>query len=165
MKLALNGALTIGTLDGANVEIREAVTPDNIFIFGLTADQVSALHRSRNYDPRQRIAESPRLAQALRMIGEGAFSPDQRDRFLPILRSLTDGGDHFMVTADFEDYVRVYGQALGLYRNPSAWAEKAIVNTASMGWFSSDRTVAEYAEDIWGVKALLPRSDGGSDNT
>jgi starch phosphorylase len=99
------------------------------------------------------------------MIGEGAFSPDQRDRFLPILRSLTDGGDHFMVTADFEDYVRVYGQALGLYRNPSAWAEKAIVNTASMGWFSSDRTVAEYAEDIWGVKALLPRSDGGSDNT
>ena len=164
MKLALNGALTIGTLDGANVEIREAVTPDNIFIFGLTADQVSALHHSRSYDPRQRIAESPRLAQALRMIGEGAFSPDQRDRFLPILRSLTDGGDHFMVTADFEDYVRVYGQALGLYRNPSAWAEKAIINTASMGWFSSDRTVAEYAEDIWGVEALLPRLDGGSDN-
>ena len=153
MKLALNGALTIGTLDGANVEIREAVGADNIFIFGLTADAVAERHRL-GFDPRRTIAETPRLARALDMIGRGVFSPDDSGRFHPILQSLTDGGDHFMVTADFEDYNRVYGRVLDLYRDTQAWTAKAVINTASMGWFSSDRTVSEYAEEIWRVSPL-----------
>ena len=85
--------------------------------------------------------------------------PDSRNT------SSTDGGDHFMVTADFEDYVRVYGQVLALYRNPQAWTARTVINTASMGWFSSDRTVAEYAKDIWGVEPLLPGLAGGCDHT
>ncbi|MEI8393340.1 MAG: glycogen/starch/alpha-glucan phosphorylase [Rhodospirillaceae bacterium] len=153
MKLALNGALTIGTLDGANVEIREAVGPENIFIFGLTADEVVEVHL-QGRDPRHRIAASPKLARALQMIADGAFSPDDRGRFHPILRSLTDGGDHFLVTADFDDYCRSYGEVLALYSDRDAWTAKAILNTASMGWFSSDRTVGEYGDEIWDVKPL-----------
>ena len=153
MKLALNGALTIGTLDGANVEIKEAVGADNIFIFGLEADEVVEMHR-KGWSPRERIAASPALARALQAIGDGAFSPDDRGRFQPLLRLLTDGGDHFMVTADFEDYCRVYDRALELYRSEGAWTAKAVINTANMGWFSSDRTVADYADEIWKVKSL-----------
>jgi starch phosphorylase len=151
MKLALNGALTIGTLDGANVEIREAVGPDNIFIFGLTAEEVEALHRSRSYNPREGIGNSPALARALEMIGTGAFSPDDRARYHPLLRTLVEGGDYFLVTADFEAYCRTYDDVFALYRDPEAWSAKAVLNTASMGWFSSDRTVGEYAREIWNV--------------
>ena len=154
MKLALNGALTIGTLDGANVEIREAVGPENIFIFGLEADQVVAMHRE-GWSPRDHIAASPALARALQAIGDGAFSPDDRGRFQPLLRLLTDGGDHFLVTADFDDYCRTYRSVLDLYRSEGAWTAKAVINTASVGWFSSDRTVGEYAADIWAVKPLI----------
>jgi starch phosphorylase len=157
MKLALNGALTIGTLDGANVEIREAVGPDNIFICGLTADQVVAMHR-HGWSPRAMIAENRRLARALQAIGDGDFSPEDRGRFQPILRSLTDG-DHFMVTADFADYGRVMQEVFESYRDRQSWTAKAILNTASMGWFSSDRTVAEYASEIWGVTPLEVSDD------
>ncbi len=154
MKLALNGALTIGTLDGANVEIREAVGPDNIFIFGLEADDVAALYQD-GWSPRECIAASPGLARALQAIGDGTFSPDDRGRFHPLLRQLTDGGDHFMVTADFKDYCRAYDTVLDLYRSEGAWTAKAVINTANMGWFSSDRTVSEYAREIWNVKPLI----------
>ncbi|MEI6986897.1 MAG: glycogen/starch/alpha-glucan phosphorylase, partial [Rhodospirillaceae bacterium] len=157
MKLTLNGALTIGTMDGANVEILEAVGSKNIFIFGLTADEVVLMQRD-GWNPRQKIDHSPQLLRALTMIGDGTFSPDDRGRFHSILRLLADSGDHFMVTADFDEYCRVYDEVLQLYRDIPAWNTKAILNTASMGWFSSDRTVGEYASDIWGVKPLSTRA-------
>ncbi|MFV3076933.1 glycogen/starch/alpha-glucan phosphorylase [Niveispirillum fermenti] len=155
MKLALNGALTIGTLDGANVEIREHVGADNIFIFGLTAAEVQDLRQGGAFDPRQVVAANPHLKRALDMIATGAFSPDDPGRFRPIVDSLLNG-DHFLVTADFEDYRNAHAAAAALYRTPRDWAEKAILNVAGMGWFSSDRTIMEYARDIWNVSPVLP---------
>ncbi|WP_431856344.1 glycogen/starch/alpha-glucan phosphorylase [Azospirillum sp.] len=160
MKLALNGALTIGTLDGANVEIKEHVGDDNIFIFGLTAEEANSLREGGAYNPRQVIAANPALKRALDMISTGVFSPDDPNRFHPILQALTDGGDHFLVTADFEDYCLAQERAMELYRDPEEWTRKAIINTASMGWFSSDRTIREYAEEIWDVHPVIPDSNG-----
>jgi len=160
MKLALNGALTIGTLDGANVEIREHVGPDNIFIFGMTAEEVNDLRASGGFNPRDVIASNPSLKRALDMISTGAFSPDDRNRYHPIVQALTDGGDHFLVTADFADYCRAQDAAMELYRDPEEWTRKAILNTANMGWFSSDRTVNEYAQEIWDVHPVKPSHDG-----
>lgn len=160
MKLALNGALTIGTLDGANVEIREQVGADNIFIFGLTAEEVNDLRANGGFNPREVIASNPALKRALDMIATGAFSPDDRNRYQPILQALTDGGDHFLVTADFADYCRAQDAAMQLYRDSEEWTRKAIINTASMGWFSSDRTVNEYATEIWDVHPVKPTHDG-----
>jgi starch phosphorylase len=153
MKLALSGALTIGTLDGANVEIREAVGPDNIFIFGLTADEATQL-KSGGYNPRDVIAANPPLKRALDMIASGVFSPDDPHRYRPIIQALTDGGDPFLVTADFAAYAEAHEMARALYRDPEEWARKAIINTASMGWFSSDRTIGQYAEEIWEVNPV-----------
>ncbi|MDR3514689.1 MAG: glycogen/starch/alpha-glucan phosphorylase [Azospirillaceae bacterium] len=149
MKLALNGALTIGTLDGANVEIKDAVGDDNIFIFGLTADEASQLRAGGGFNPRDVIAANPSLKRALDMIASGVFSPDDPGRFSPIIDVLTNGGDHFLVTADFAAYCEAQEQAMELFRDSEAWTRKAIINTASMGWFSSDRTVADYAAEIW----------------
>jgi len=160
MKLALNGALTIGTLDGANVEIKEAVGDDNIFIFGLSAEEANSLRQGGAYNPREVIAVNPSLKRALDMISTGVFSPDDPHRFHPILQALTDGGDHFLVTADFEDYCLAQKDAADLYRNQEEWTRKAIINTASMGWFSSDRTINEYAEEIWDVHPVLPTAQG-----
>ncbi|WP_298370952.1 glycogen/starch/alpha-glucan phosphorylase [Azospirillum sp.] len=160
MKLALNGALTIGTLDGANVEIREQVGADNIFIFGLTAEEVNDLRANGGFNPREVIASNPALKRALDMIATGAFSPDDRNRYQPILQTLTDGGDHFLVTADFADYCRAQDAAMQLYRDSEEWTRKAIINTASMGWFSSDRTVNEYATEIWDVHPVKPTHEG-----
>ena len=160
MKLALNGALTIGTLDGANVEIKEHVGDDNIFIFGLTAEEANSLREGGAYNPRQVIAANPALKRALDMISTGVFSPDDPNRFHPILQALTDGGDHFLVTADFEDYCLAQERAMDLYRDAEEWTRKAIINTASMGWFSSDRTIHEYAEEIWNVHPVAPDSSG-----
>ncbi|PWC55650.1 glycogen/starch/alpha-glucan phosphorylase [Azospirillum sp. TSO22-1] len=160
MKLALNGALTIGTLDGANVEIKEHVGDDNIFIFGLSAEEANSLREGGAYNPRQVIAANPALKRALDMISTGVFSPDDPNRFHPILQALTDGGDHFLVTADFEDYCLAQERAMELYRDPEEWTRKAIINTASMGWFSSDRTISEYAEEIWDVHPVIPDSNG-----
>jgi len=155
MKLALNGALTIGTLDGANVEIREHVGPDNIFIFGLTAAEVHELKQGGGFNPRDVIASNPRLKRALDMIGQGIFSPDDPQRFRPIVDTLTNS-DFFLVTADFEDYCNTHATAVELYRDQEEWTRKAILNTANMGWFSSDRTILEYARDIWNVAAVSP---------
>ncbi|WP_448187535.1 glycogen/starch/alpha-glucan phosphorylase [Azospirillum sp. sgz301742] len=160
MKLALNGALTIGTLDGANVEIKEHVGDDNIFIFGLTAEEANSLREGGAYNPRQVIAANPALKRALDMISTGVFSPDDPNRFHPILQALTDGGDHFLVTADFEDYCLAQERAMELYRDTEEWTRKAIINTASMGWFSSDRTINEYAKEIWNVHPVVPDSNG-----
>ncbi|WP_119678627.1 glycogen/starch/alpha-glucan phosphorylase [Indioceanicola profundi] len=155
MKLALNGALTIGTLDGANVEIREHVGPENIFIFGMTADEVGELRRTGDFSPRQVIAANPRLKRALDMISSGTFSPDDPQRFRPIVEGLY-ATDHFLVTADFEDYCNTHAEAVELYRDQEEWTRRAILNTANMGWFSSDRTIMEYADEIWDVRAVQP---------
>ena len=152
MKFALNGALTIGTSDGANVEIRERVGPDNIFIFGLTADEV-AERRSGGFDPAAIVESEPRLKQALDMIGAGAFSPDDPERYRPIVDNLL-GSDYFLVTPDFASYAACQGEVDRAFANRDDWTRKAILNTAGMGWFSSDRAVREYAGKIW--KALPP---------
>ncbi len=153
MKFALNGALTIGTLDGANVEIRERVGPDNIFIFGLTADEV-AERRAGGFDPGAIVESEPQLKQALDMIGSGAFSPDDPARYRPIVDSLL-GSDYFLVTPDFASYAACQEDVDRAFANRDDWMRKAILNTAGMGWFSSDRAVREYAEKIW--NALPPK--------
>lgn len=151
MKFALNGALTIGTLDGANVEIRDHVGPDNILIFGLTAAEVQEKRRE-GYDPKAYIAESTELSEALQAIQTGVFSPDDRDRYKDLIKGLYDS-DWFMLCADFDSYAATQRRADELWRNENAWTAKTIRNTANVGWFSSDRTIREYAHDIWGVAA------------
>jgi len=150
MKLALGGALTIGTRDGANLEIGEAVGEDNIFFFGLDAHQVAS-RRQGGHDPRAIYEADETLKQALDMIGEGFFSPDDPARFAPIVDALLNGGDYFMVVADFAAYVACQERVDSAYRDPASWARKAILNVAHMPRFSSDRTIRDYAEEIWNV--------------
>ena len=154
MKLALNGALTIGTLDGANIEMRDEVGADNFFIFGLTATEVAEL-QAKGYEPRDYYHANEELRQALDMIGAGYFSPDDHARFRPVVDSLTSGGDKFLLLADYADYIACHERMEALYREPGEWARKAILNVAGMGKFSSDRTIREYAEKIWEVKPVL----------
>jgi len=153
MKLALNGALTIGTLDGANVEMLEEVGKDNIFIFGLTAAD-AARRLQGGYDPQRIGDENPELRQVLDMIGSGYFSPGEPELFRPIVDTLTRNGDHFLLLADYAAYVSAQERADALYRDPEAWTRAAVLNVAHMGKFSSDRTVGEYAEKIWNVKPV-----------
>jgi starch phosphorylase len=147
MKLALNGALTIGTLDGANVEIRERVGPDDIFIFGLQAEEVRDLNR-RGFDSAAAIAGSPRLSRVIGALAEGAYSPHDRGRYAAIVDALYHN-DRFMLTADFEAYYAAQRRVDTLWRNPRAWWASSIRNTAHMAWFSSDRSIREYAQEIW----------------
>jgi starch phosphorylase len=149
MKFALNGALTIGTLDGANVEILEQVGADNIKIFGLTAQEV-ADRRASGRDPRTTIEASPELAQALSSIRNGNFSPDDRSRYAPIIDGIYSH-DWFLVTDDFDDYSRAQREIDRLWLSRADWNAKAILNTARVGWFSSDRTIRQYAHEIWNV--------------
>jgi len=151
MKFALNGALTIGTLDGANVEIRERVGDDNIFIFGLKANEV-AERRSGGYQPRAVIEGSPELSQALSAISSGVFSPGDPDRYRDLVSGLYDS-DWFMVAADFDAYAAAQRTVDDVWRDPHDWNARAIRNVARVGWFSSDRTIREYAKDIWNVPA------------
>lgn len=160
MKLALNGALTIGTLDGANVEIRDEVGADNIFIFGLNTAEVAEL-QGKGYNPWDYYHGNGELRQVLEMIGSGFFSPDDPNRFRPIIDALTDGGDQYMLLADYTAYVECHEKIEALYRHPGDWARKAILNVAGMGKFSSDRTIREYAEKIWGVKSVLSEPGEG----
>jgi len=147
MKFALNGAITIGTLDGANVEISECVGEDNIVIFGLKAHEVEETRR-KGYEPRAIIESSPELGQALHAISSGVFSPDDPARY----RALVDGlyaTDWFMVAADFDSFADAQRRVDDIWRNAPDWYAKAIRNTANVGWFSSDRTIREYDRDIW----------------
>jgi starch phosphorylase len=153
MKLGLNGALTIGTLDGANIEIRDRVGPENIFIFGLTADEIEQRRQAR-FEGRDAASQSPRLTEAISCIRSGAFSPDDPDRFNAIVEALLDY-DHFMVAADFDAYWTAQRAVDALYGQPGWW-RAAILNTARMGWFSSDRAVREYAEKVWDVNIDPP---------
>jgi starch phosphorylase len=150
MKLALNGALTIGTLDGANVEIRERVGAENFFLFGLTAEEVEARRRAGNPDGHTADAASPALAEVLDAIANGVFSPDERDRYRGLVGSLLER-DHFMVLADFDAYCTAQRAVATRWADPDTWWRASVLNTARVGWFSSDRAISEYAEDIWGV--------------
>jgi starch phosphorylase len=148
MKLALNGALTIGTLDGANIEIAEAVGSDNMFIFGLNVDQAAAL-RAGGYDPRKIYENNAVLREALDMIRDGFFSPNEPDCYRPLIGSLLEGGDRYFVLADFDTYCASQRQVEALYNDRDEWTRRAILNVARMGRLSSDRAVADYAEQVW----------------
>ncbi|MER8490800.1 glycogen/starch/alpha-glucan phosphorylase [Mesorhizobium australicum] len=149
MKFALNGALTIGTLDGANVEIKEHVGDDNIFIFGLTTEEV-AERRNNGYNPRGVIEASPELAQAVAAVSSGVFSPDDPNRYRDLINGLYDS-DWFMVAADFDAYAACQREVDAVWRNSPEWYARAIRNVARVGWFSSDRTIRQYAKEIWNV--------------
>ena len=152
MKLALNGALTIGTLDGANVEIKERVGDDNIFIFGLTAEEVLE-RRQKGIGTRDIVAASPMLQQLLDQVGNGVFSPGQPDLYRGLVDTLLDH-DHFMVLPDFAAYAATHRTAGKRFEDPKAWRRSSMLNVAHVGWFSSDRAIREYAEDIWNVPVL-----------
>jgi starch phosphorylase len=149
MKLALNGALTIGTLDGANVEIDERVGRDNIFIFGLTAAEVAARKRA-GFDARSAVAASPELRGALDAIASGVFSPGEPNRYRGLVESLMHD-DRYLVTADFDSFHAAQRAVATRWSKPESWWRSAVLNTAKVSWFSSDRTIREYAEDIWQV--------------
>jgi len=152
MKFALNGALTIGTLDGANIEIREAVGPENFFLFGLTAAQVHEL-KAGTYKPWEYYDANPRLRGALDLIRDGVFSRGDRDLFQPLVEWLLNR-DEYMVLADYQAYVDCQERVGDAYRNREHWTRMSILNVARMGRFSSDRAIREYAEDIWKVKPV-----------
>ena len=149
MKFALNGALTIGTLDGANVEILEHVGADNIKIFGMTAQEVEDL-RIRGYNPRATIESIPALKDVLDAVAGGVFSPNDQHRYSGLVDSMYNS-DHFLVAPDFVSYAQAQRELDTLWLDQDQWQKKAVLNTANMGWFSSDRTIAEYAREIWGI--------------
>ncbi|MDR2787909.1 MAG: glycogen/starch/alpha-glucan phosphorylase [Candidatus Accumulibacter sp.] len=156
MKFALNGALTIGTEDGANIEIRDNVGSDNIFIFGNNAQQVEIMRRS-GYDPRAIYQGNPLLNETLNKIDGGFFSPQERRRYHDLFNTLVNYGDHYLLLADYTDYVETQDRVDGVYKVPAQWQRKAILNVAGMGIFSSDRTIREYAIDTWHLGASLKK--------
>jgi starch phosphorylase len=153
MKFAINGALSIGTLDGANVEILEEVGPENFFLFGLKAEEVEHL-RLTGYNPVSFYESDPELRRVIDQIASGAFSPGESGLFTPIVDALLRQGDYFLVLADYRSYVDTQGKVDRLFVDKDEWTRKAILNTANMGKFSSDRAVLEYAREIWGVQPL-----------
>ena len=152
MKFQLNGALTIGTMDGANVEIREEVGDDNIFIFGLLKDEVNEL--KPHYNPWHYYHTNPELKRVLDMIDSGYFSPDAPDLFKPLVHSLLGGGDNYLLLADYASYIECQNKVSAVYRDEAKWTRMSIMNVANTGKFSSDRTIREYADEIWDVKPL-----------
>jgi starch phosphorylase len=153
MKFALNGALTMATLDGANIEIREAVGAENIFIFGLTVEQILQL-RATGYQPREIYLSNPRVQRVLRSFKENRFCPRAPGRHEWVYQKLLADGEPYCHLADLESYLKTQHDADLLYRDHHSWARKAILNVARMGRFSSDRTIREYANDIWGIKPV-----------
>jgi glycogen phosphorylase len=152
MKMALNGALTIGTLDGANIEIMEEVGEDNIFIFGLTTPEVAAM-KSKGYNPWDYYHGNPELKQVLDMIAGGFFSVEEPGRYQAIFDTLLHRGDNYMLLADYASYVETQEKVATMYRDQKTWIRKAILNVARMSKFSSDRTIGEYAQNIWKVQS------------
>ena len=150
MKMALNGALTIGTLDGANIEIREEAGAENFFLFGRTADELAQL-REQGYNPWDRYHANPELKKAMDMMASGAFSPDDPGRFQPLVDSLLQGGDRYALLEDYGSYMAAQDAVDRLYLDQDDWTRKAILNVARSGNFSSDRAIKTYAEEVWGV--------------
>ncbi len=157
MKFALNGALTVGTLDGANVEIRERVGAENFFLFGMTVDEAEARRKIDGHAAKA-IAADPRLVRAIGAIRDGVFSPGQAGRYANIVENLT-GPDYFLVASDFTDYWRAQREIDQVYRDRDRWARMAALNVAHSGWFSSDRTIRGYMNDIWQAHSLFDQHD------
>ena len=153
MKFAMNGALTIGTLDGANVEIREEVGADNFFLFGLTAEQVNEV-KAKGYRPRDYYEANPNLREVLDQLSSGVFFRDDTNLFKPLVNSLLEH-DPYMLLADYQSYVDCQDQVDTAYRDPQRWTRMSILNVARIGKFSSDRAISEYCKDIWQVQPLL----------
>jgi glycogen phosphorylase len=153
MKFSLNGALTIGTMDGANVEMAEYIGEEHMFIFGLRAGEVKKL-KSAGYNPRDYYNNNSDLRDVLDMIRDGYFNPENRDLFMPIYDSLMNNGDTYLLLADYQDYIDTQDRVSTLYLDQETWTKKAIINVARMGYFSSDRTIKEYAEEIWDVNPI-----------
>jgi glycogen phosphorylase len=153
MKFALNGALTIGTLDGANIEIKEEVGDENIFIFGLSAEEV-ALKKSSGYRSWDYYNANPELKSAIDMIGGGYFFKEDPNLFMPLMNYLLTMNDHYMLLADYESYIKSQERVSETYKNKKLWTRMSILNAANMGKFSSDRTIEEYADEIWNVKPV-----------
>lgn len=151
MKMVMNGALTIGTLDGANIEIRDHVGHDQFFLFGATAKELKDLHQM-GYYPKDILRESPELQKVLTLIGGGHFSPDDRDRFKPLVDGLLEQGDPYALVQDYSDYVRAQNDVDSLWTDQEEWSRRAILNIARSGHFSSDRAISAYAESIWGIQ-------------
>jgi starch phosphorylase len=159
MKFSMNGALTIGTLDGANVEIREAVGHENFFLFGMTAADVERT-RSSGYNPRDIHASNPELREAIDLVSNGVFSNGDRELFRPLVESLLNRDD-YMLFADYQSYIDCQQRVSDAYRNRAAWTRMSILNAARVGHFSSDRSIREYCRDIWNVKPLtMPEGEG-----
>jgi starch phosphorylase len=152
MKFMMNGALTIGTLDGANIEIREEVGNEHFFLFGNTTDEIAAKRAS--YKPEQAISACDDLRRVIDLIRSGHFSQVEPGIFDDILGTITSWGDYWFVCADFADYVRAQREAAERYRDSEAWTVSAIMNTAKSGKFSTDRTMQQYAKDIWNLKSV-----------
>jgi starch phosphorylase len=153
MKFALNGALTIGTYDGANIEISEEVGEDNIFIFGLRENEVISLRES-GYNPWDYYNKVPMIKEVMDFVQKELIAKENRDLMQPLLHTLLDGGDHYLVFADFESYVKKQREVAELYADHKEWLKKSILNSARMGKFSSDRTIDEYAREIWNAKPV-----------
>jgi starch phosphorylase len=160
MKFAMNGALTIGTLDGANIEIRDEVGHENFFVFGLTTEQVAA-QRAQGYRPRDFYESDPELRLALDSIAGGVFSETNPELFKPLVAALLDV-DHFMALADYRSYIDCQELVGKTYLNKAEWARKSIMNVARMGYFSSDRAIREYAKNIWHTAPVALQSDGNT---
>ncbi|MEM6826079.1 MAG: glycogen/starch/alpha-glucan phosphorylase, partial [Pseudomonadota bacterium] len=143
-----------GTLDGANVEIRERVGAENFFLFGMTAEEVIARRQIEGH-ARRAVADDPRLSRALATLRDGTFSPDEPGIFTGIAENVS-GADYFLVASDFSDFWRVQREIDAAYKDPDAWARMAALNTARCGWFSSDRTIRGYMADIWSADVAAP---------
>jgi starch phosphorylase len=154
MKLALNGALTIGTLDGANIEIKDAVGDDNIFIFGMTTEEVVSL-RAHGYSPAAFVQQKPELKRAIEAIDSGLFTPENISDSGVVVDRLLSDGEHFLVLADFDAYAQAQDRVDRLFRDQEEWSRKAVANALSMGTFSSDRSIREYADRIWGINPVI----------
>jgi starch phosphorylase len=160
MKFALNGALTVGTLDGANIEIRDQVGHENFFCFGLTADQVVEL-KARGYRPRDYYDADPELREALDQVASGFFSPELRTLFRPLVDSLLNH-DEFMLLADYRAYVDCQAKAGEVYKKSETWTRMSILNVARIGYFSSDRSIREYCEQIWKIAPVVIETEEGT---
>jgi starch phosphorylase len=150
MKFSMNGALTIGTLDGANVEIREEVGPENFFLFGLTAEEVYDL-KVRGYDPRSYYESNLLLREAIDQIGSGYFSRGDAGLFRPLVDNLLNH-DPFLLFADYQSYIDCQDRVSSAYGDQEGWVRMSVLNVARMGKFSSDRSIREYCENIWNIK-------------
>jgi starch phosphorylase len=165
MKLAMNGALTLGTFDGANIEILEQVGEENIYTFGLTPDDVHWYYERGNYNPRELCAADPMLRRVMDSLASDRFCPDEHGLFRWIVDEILDRGDRYFLMADLPSYIAASRRAEADYRQPQIWTRKAILNVARTGTFSSDRTVREYAREIWHIRPALggqTESDLGS---